>query len=65
MRSYMYAYGYGSPAKARETLEYSGLKGIPCSGCESCSVVCASGFDVKQKVSDIARLQDVPVEFLV
>jgi predicted aldo/keto reductase-like oxidoreductase len=65
MRSYMYAYGYGSPAKARETLDYSGLKGVPCSGCESCGVVCSSGFDVKQKVSDIARLKNVPTEFLV
>ncbi len=65
MRSYMYAYGYGSPAKARETLDYSGLKGVPCTSCTSCSVVCASGFDVKRKVTDIARLSDVPPEFLV
>jgi predicted aldo/keto reductase-like oxidoreductase len=65
MRSYMYAYGYGSPAKARETLDYTGLKGVPCSNCESCSVVCASGFDVKRKVMDIARLGDVPTDFLV
>jgi len=65
MRSYMYAYGYGSPAKARETLGYAGLKCVPCAGCESCRVVCASGFDVKRKITDIARLNDVPVEFLV
>jgi predicted aldo/keto reductase-like oxidoreductase len=64
MRSYMYAYGYGSPAKARETLDHTDLKGVPCSNCESCSVVCASGFDVKLKVTDIARLKDVPAEFL-
>lgn len=60
----MYAYGYGSTAKARETLDYTGLKGVSCSNCESCSVVCASGFDVKLKVTDIARLKDVPAEFL-
>jgi len=64
MRSYMYAYGYGSTAKARETLDYVDLKGVPCSNCESCSVVCVSGFDVKLKVTDIARLKDVPAEFL-
>ena len=64
MRSYMYAYGYGSSAKARETLDYVDLKGVPCSNCESCSVVCSSGFDVKLKVTDIARLKDVPAEFL-
>ncbi len=65
MRSYMYAYGYEQPAKARETLEYSGLTGDPCSDCEICSVKCSSGFDVKCKVSDIARLKAVPEEFLV
>jgi len=64
MRSYMYAYGYGSTAKARETLDYVDLKGVPCSNCESCSVVCSSGFDVKLKATDIARLKDVPAEFL-
>jgi predicted aldo/keto reductase-like oxidoreductase len=65
MRSYMYAYGYGSPAKARETLDYTGLESVPCSNCETCSVVCPSGFDVKGKVTDIARLKSVPTEFLV
>ncbi|MCP4723428.1 MAG: oxidoreductase [bacterium] len=65
MRSYMYAYGYEQPAKARETLSYSGLKGNPCSDCPTCSVKCASGFDVKRKVTDIARLNDVPQEFLI
>ncbi|MFC1492325.1 4Fe-4S dicluster domain-containing protein [candidate division KSB1 bacterium] len=65
MRSYMYAYGYEQPAKARETLSYSGLTGDPCSDCPECSVECASGFDVKKKVTDIARLNDVPQEFLI
>ena len=65
MRSYMYAYGYGSTAKARETLDYTDVKEVPCTKCDSCSVVCASGFDVKQKVTDIARLKDVPKDFLV
>ncbi|MFC1564572.1 aldo/keto reductase [candidate division KSB1 bacterium] len=65
MRSYMYAYGYEQPSKARETLDYVDLAGIPCSGCSTCSVTCASGFDVKKKVTDIARLKEVPREFLV
>jgi hypothetical protein len=64
MRSYMYAYGYGNPAKARNTLDSIDLANIPCSDCDSCRVVCASGFDVKRKVIDIARLKDVPEEFL-
>ncbi len=64
MRSYMYAYGYGNPAKARKTLDYVDLTNIPCKGCDSCRVVCASGFDIKRKVTDIARLAEVPEEFL-
>jgi predicted aldo/keto reductase-like oxidoreductase len=64
MRSYMYAYGYSSPIKARETLDQIKLSNIPCTSCDSCSVRCASGFDVKRKVTDIARIMDVPLEFL-
>jgi predicted aldo/keto reductase-like oxidoreductase len=64
MRSYMYAYGYESPAKARETLDLIELSNIPCINCKSCSVTCSSGFDIKRKVLDIARLKDVPEEFL-
>ena len=64
MRSYMYAYGYEHPAKARKTLDHVDLSSIPCQSCDSCRVVCASGFDIKRKVTDIARLADVPEEFL-
>ncbi|MBN2071719.1 MAG: aldo/keto reductase [Candidatus Krumholzibacteriota bacterium] len=64
MRSYMYAYGYRNLSKAKETirpvLKESGL----CGGCASCSVDCRMGFDVKGKISDIARLGDVPDDFL-
>jgi formate hydrogenlyase subunit 6/NADH:ubiquinone oxidoreductase subunit I len=61
----MYAYGYESPAKARETLDFIGLSNVPCINCASCSVTCASGFDIKRKVTDIVRLKDVPEEFLM
>ncbi len=64
MRSYMYAYGYNSLAKARETIDYIDLKNIPCVNCESCNVTCSSGFDVKEKVIDITRINNVPEEFL-
>jgi predicted aldo/keto reductase-like oxidoreductase len=63
MRSYMYAYGYGQFAKAKRNLEYTGTT-LPCNECSTCSVRCPSGFDVKSKVTDIARLRDVPGEFL-
>jgi predicted aldo/keto reductase-like oxidoreductase len=65
MRSYMYAFGYHSPGKARETLDHIKLASIPCLNCESCSVNCSSGFDIKRKATDIARILDVPKEFLV
>ena len=65
MRSYMYAFGYHSPALARETLDYAGLNNVPCLECSTCSVTCASGFDIKRKVIDIARLKDIPADFLV
>jgi predicted aldo/keto reductase-like oxidoreductase len=64
MRSYMYAFGYNNPAKARKTLDYIDLANVPCTKCDSCGVTCASGFDIKRKVTDIARLKDVPEEFL-
>ncbi len=65
MRSYMYAFGYHSPGKAREALDQTKLTSVPCLKCESCSVVCASGFDIKRKATEIARILDVPKEFLV
>ena len=65
MRSYMYAFGYQSPGKARKTLEESSLANVPCLNCGSCSVVCSSGFDIRRKAIDIARILDVPKDFLV
>ncbi|MFC2161987.1 aldo/keto reductase [Acidobacteriota bacterium] len=65
MRSYMYAYGYEQAAKARKTLDDVNISSIPCENCQTCRVICPSGFDVKAKVTDIARLKVVPKEFLV
>jgi hypothetical protein len=64
MRSYMYAYGYRNVADARHTLDSVDMPGDPCGKCDVCSVTCASGFDVKERVRDIVRLKDVPLEFL-
>lgn len=64
MRSYMYAFGYNSPYKARKTLDHLDLANIPCANCTPCSVTCSSGFDVKGKIADIARIIDVPTDFL-
>ncbi len=65
MRSYMYAFGYHKPAKAKETLEMVDTRRINCTQCPVCLVTCPSGFDVKSKITNISRLLNVPDEFLV
>ena len=64
MRGYMYAYGYRNMPLAREALVDAGLDSNPCANCSTCSVSCRQGFDVRAKLTDIARLQAVPEEFL-
>ncbi len=65
MRSYMYAYGYRNLCAAKETLEGMDLENIPCKDCTTCRVKCTMGFDIKNKVLAIARIKDVPTDFLV
>jgi len=64
MRSYMYAYGYRNAAQAWHTLDTLEMSGDPCGSCVTCRVTCASGFDVRGRIQDIARLKNVPLEFL-
>lgn len=65
MRSHMYAYGYRNLAHAQETLSSVVSDSDPCGGCVTCSVSCAMNFDVRRKITNVARLNDVPGEFLV
>ena len=64
MRSYMYAYGYRNLEFARKTLCSTGLNSFPCKNCSDCNVNCQMGFDVKSRILDIARLQDIPEDFI-
>ena len=64
MRSYMYAYGYRNISEAHELLLSLDLPQAPCQTCNTCSVRCAKGFDVADRVKDIVRLRNVPAEFL-
>ena len=64
MRSYMYAYGYKNTEQAWFTLADANLSGNPCEKCETCKVNCLSRFDVKNKIMDIARLRNVPKDFI-
>jgi len=65
MRSYMYAYGYRNLALSKETMESIDPSGIPCGNCGLCRVDCTMGFDIKSKIEDIARMQNVPYDFLL
>jgi hypothetical protein len=65
MRSYMYVYGYRDLAKAKAAMEKVDMAGLPCGDCHACRVNCSMGFDVRRKLTDIARLRNVPEEFIV
>jgi len=61
----MYAYGYRNSALAKETLQSVDLPNAPCADCQICTVHCSMGFDVRNRILDIVRLNDVPEDFLV
>lgn len=63
MRSYMYAYGHRNLQAAHELVGSLDVPENPCGSCVSCSAVCAKGFDVAERVKDIARLRAVPGDF--
>lgn len=65
MRSYMYAYGYRNTLLAKAVLKDSGVDGRSCGNCTDCSVKCTAGFDVKGKIRDISRLNEIPDDFLI
>ncbi len=56
MRAYMYVVGHGRPQHARQVLGRWTPRVVPCSGCDSCAVRCALGFDVRARSRDLARL---------
>jgi len=65
MRAYMYAHGYANPAAAKLTLQSAQADRAACSRCDACSIRCTMGFDVAARIKDIARILDMPDEFLV
>jgi hypothetical protein len=64
MRACMYAYGYKNAHKAKRVVDQLSLSSELCSHCQTCMVNCLAGFDIKEKVRDIARLKDIPIGFL-
>jgi uncharacterized protein len=65
MRSFMYAYGYKDLALAQSCMNSLSPNEVACTSCTACNVKCSSGFDVQSKIRDIARLIDVPSDFLL
>lgn len=64
MRAYMYAYGYRNMALAQDLISELKTKAGNCQDCGKCTVHCAKGFSVAEKIRDISRLYAVPKEFL-
>jgi predicted aldo/keto reductase-like oxidoreductase len=64
MRAYMYAYGYSNPGMAHSLLTELGTGSNPCGDCMECTVNCTKRFNVREKIADISRLVNVPVDFL-
>jgi uncharacterized protein len=64
MRAYMYAYGYSDPSMAHSLIGEIGTAADPCMDCNSCSVDCIKNFRIREKITDISRLVNVPPEFL-
>ena len=65
MRAYMYAYGYRNVRTAYDLVTSLDLQGKICDDCGPCPVKCSIGFDVPGKIRDVARLREVPTEFIV
>jgi predicted aldo/keto reductase-like oxidoreductase len=64
VRAYMYVYGYRNLGEAQDLVLSLNLPRKVCQECGSCSVKCPSGFHVADRIRDVARLREVPPEFL-
>ncbi len=64
MRAYMYAYGYGNLAMASELLAETAVTHDPCAGCDSCTASCVRGFNLRDKITNVTRLANVPYDLL-
>lgn len=64
MRAYMYAYGHRDLTKAKELISELGNGDSPCASCSECSTSCILDFDLKDKITDISRLNKVPADFV-
>ncbi len=64
MRAYMYVYGYRNLSAAQDLVLSLNLPATLCGDCAECPVRCAQGFQVSERARNIARLREVPAEFI-
>jgi len=64
MRAFMYTYGYNQFDKAYTLLDEIDIPENPCDDCSDCPVMCRKGFNIREKIADIARLRTVPRDFI-
>ena len=64
MRAYMYVYDYRNLDMAQDLVVSMNLPSQVCEDCSQCPVKCSIGFNVRGKIRDIARIRQVPSEFM-
>jgi predicted aldo/keto reductase-like oxidoreductase len=65
MRAYMYTYGYRNIEQAHSLLSDLKAPLDSCNSCTNCTARCAKGFNLQERIADMARLERVPAEFIV
>ena len=64
MRAYMYTFGYRELKKGRDLLVSLDVPEYICTECGVCTVKCIKNFNIAQKVTDVSRLINVPIDFI-
>jgi uncharacterized protein len=64
MRARMYLYGYRNLVAAQDLVLSLALPGEVCGDCGACPVVCANGWNLKDRLRDVGRLRDVPPDLI-
>jgi predicted aldo/keto reductase-like oxidoreductase len=64
MRAYMYVYGYRNLVEAQDLLLSLNLPAELCGDCSSCPVKCSNRWNVSTRIRDVARLREVPPDFV-
>jgi len=64
MRAYMYLYGYRNLVEAQDLLVSLSLPMNICGDCGSCPVKCRNQWNVSERIRNVVRLREVPLEFV-